>query len=275
MGKNDSRANPSWELIKVYADEGITGTSTVKRKQFNQMISSALAGGIDLILTKEVSRFARNTVDTLQYTRDLTANNVRVIIINDNIDTKDKDTEFRLTIMASVAQEESRKTSERVRWGMTRRMEQGKVSVRDIYGYDVSEGILNVNPEEAEVVKQIFFKYVYEKKGTRAIAEELNKSGAYLSKRINKWTKKNVADILSNEKHVGDIEFKSKTDGSDLGRYRPHLYHLFEYLFNSIKVQDPERANRSGFVICAEVCKRLYIVLAFFAYGFGQSNRHF
>ena len=200
--------NPSWEMIEVYADEGITGTNTKKRKQFNKMINNALAGGIDLILTKEVSRFARNTVDTLQYTRELTANNVRVIFINDNIDTKDKDTEFRLTIMASVAQEESRKTSERVKWGMNRRMEQGKVSVRDIYGYDVSDGMLYVNSEEAEVVRLIFHKYVYEKKGIRAIAIELNESGAYLSKRIEKWTKKNVSDILSNEKHVGDIEFK-------------------------------------------------------------------
>jgi DNA invertase Pin-like site-specific DNA recombinase len=91
------------------------------------MIATAIAGGIDLIVTKEVSRFARNTVDTLSYTRKLSAENVRVIFINDNIDTKDKDSEFRLTIMASVAQEESRKTSERIKWGMTRRMERGNV----------------------------------------------------------------------------------------------------------------------------------------------------
>jgi len=100
--------NPDWEMVAIYADEGLSGTTTVKRTQFNKMINNALAGGIDLIITKEVSRFARNTVDTLSYTRELTANNVRVIFINDNIDTKDKDSEFRLTIMASVAQEESR-----------------------------------------------------------------------------------------------------------------------------------------------------------------------
>ena len=200
--------NPDWELVAIYADEGLSGTTTKKRDQFKKMIDTALAGGIDLIITKEVSRFARNTVDTLSYTRELTANNVRVIFINDNIDTKDKDSEFRLTIMASVAQEESRKTSERVKWGMTRRMEQGKVSIIDIYGYDIVDGRLIVNPEEAAVVKSIFHKYVYEKKGMTVIAQELNESGAYTSKRIKKWDRKNIARILASEKYVGDLEFK-------------------------------------------------------------------
>jgi len=200
--------NPSWQLVSVYADEGITGTSTAKRTQFNKMIANAIAGGIDLIVTKEVSRFARNTVDTLSYTRKLTTHNVRVIFINDNIDTKDKDSEFRLTIMASVAQEESRKTSERIKWGMNRRMERGKVSVRDIYGYDIYDGVLSLNHEEAVVVKLIFHKYAYEKKGLRVIAQELNESGALLSKRIQKWTTRNVSHILSNEKYVGDLIFK-------------------------------------------------------------------
>jgi len=200
--------NPDWELVNVYADEGLSGTCTAKRKQFNRMIANALSGGIDLIVTKEVSRFARNTVDTLSFTRELIANNVRVVFINDNIDTKDKDSEFRLTIMASVAQEESRKTSERVKWGMTRRMEQGKVSIIDIYGYDIVDGKLIVNPEEAAVVKLIFHKYVYENKGLSMIAQELNESGALVSKRIRKWTKKNVSRILISEKYVGDLEFK-------------------------------------------------------------------
>ena len=190
------------------ADEATSGTTTAKRTQFNQMIANALAGGIDLIVTKEVSRFARNTVDTLSYTRKLTANSVRVIFISDNIDTKDKDSEFRLTIMASVAQEESRKTSERIKWDMTRRMERGKVTIRDIYGYDVSDGILSVNQEEAVVVKLIFHKYVYEEKGLRAIAQELNDTGAMTSKRIKKWTTKNVSRILADEKYVGDLVFK-------------------------------------------------------------------
>ena len=200
--------DPSWQLVKVYADEGISGTSTAKRVQFNKMIANALTGGIDLIVTKEVSRFARNTVDTLSHTRKLMAENVRVIFINDNIDTKDPDSEFRLTIMASVAQEESRKNSERTKWGMTRRMEDGKVTIRDMFGYDVSDGRLTLNPEEAVVVRQIFHKYVYERKGLRKIAQELNESGALVSKRIKRWTPSTLYRMLANEKYVGDLEFK-------------------------------------------------------------------
>ncbi len=126
------RQHEGWNLIEVYYDEGITGTSVKKRENFSRMISDAESGGIDLILTKEVSRFARNTVDTLTYTRKLTAINVGVIFTNDGIDTRDKDSELRLTIMASIAQEESRKTSERVKWGVRRKIESGQVFCRQL-----------------------------------------------------------------------------------------------------------------------------------------------
>lgn len=119
--------NPMMELVEIYADKGISGTSTKRRAAFNRMIEDAKAGKIDLIVTKEVSRFARNTVDTLQITRELSAAGVGVLFLNDNIDTTCADDEFRLTIMASIAQQESKKTSERVKWGQTRRMEQGVV----------------------------------------------------------------------------------------------------------------------------------------------------
>ena len=111
-----------WELIEVYYDEGITGTSVKKRDGFNRMIKDCENGKINLILTKEVSRFARNTVDTLCFTRKLSALGIGVIFMNDGIDTRDKDGELRLTIMASIAQEESRKVSERVKWGIRRKM---------------------------------------------------------------------------------------------------------------------------------------------------------
>ena len=114
-----------WELIEVYSDEGITGTSTKKRDNFNRMIKDCEEGKIDTILTKEVSRFARNTIDTLTYTRKLSDLGINVIFMNDGIDTNDKDGELRLTIMASIAQEESRKISERVKWGIRRKMEAG------------------------------------------------------------------------------------------------------------------------------------------------------
>ena len=118
-------SNSEWELVEVYYDEGITGTSTKKRDGFNRMIADCEKGKINTILTKEVSRFARNTVDTLNYTRKLKELNINVIFMNDGIDTNDKDGELRLTLMASIAQEESRKISERIKWSLKRNMEKG------------------------------------------------------------------------------------------------------------------------------------------------------
>ena len=128
--------NPDWELYEVFADEGISGTNTKKRKEFNRMIACAKNGDFDLIITKEISRFARNTLDSIYYTRDLKKHGVGVIFMNDNINTLDGDAELRLAIMSSIAQEESRKTSERVKWGQKRQMEQGVVFGRSMLGYD-------------------------------------------------------------------------------------------------------------------------------------------
>ena len=119
--------NPDWELYEIFADEGISGTNTKKRSEFKRMIACAKEGDFDLIITKEISRFARNTLDSIYYTRDLKKHGVGVIFMNDNINTLDGDAELRLAIMSSIAQEESRKTSERVKWGQKRQMEQGVV----------------------------------------------------------------------------------------------------------------------------------------------------
>ena len=109
--------HPDWELYEVFADQGVSGTSINKRKEFKRMIESAENYEFDLIITKEISRFARNTGDSIEYTRRLKKHGVGVIFLNDNIDTRDPDSELRLTIMASLAQDESRRTSERVKWG--------------------------------------------------------------------------------------------------------------------------------------------------------------
>ena len=164
--------NSEWRFGGIYADEGITGTNTRKRDEFNKMIREALAGNIDLIITKEVSRFARNTVDTLSYVRLLKSKGVGVVFINDNIDSRDKDGEFRLTIMASVAQEESRKTSERVKWGQKRQMERGFVFGNGPFGYKCEKGVLKIQEDEAVIVRDIFNRYVYEQKGISVIAKE-------------------------------------------------------------------------------------------------------
>ena len=145
------------------------------------MIADAINGKIDLIITKEVSRFARNTVDTLSYTRKLKQFDVGVIFILDNIDSRDVDAEFRLTIMASNAQEESRKTSERVKWGQKRQMEKGVVFGRSLLGYIVDNGKISINQEEVPIVKKIFHKYTIEGKGTHVIARELLEEGIELS----------------------------------------------------------------------------------------------
>ncbi|MBM6668791.1 recombinase family protein [Lacrimispora saccharolytica] len=193
-----------WKLSEVYYDEGITGTQTKKRTGFNQMVQDALHGEVDLIITKEVARFARNTVDTLSYTRQLKAAGVGVIFTIDNIDTRDADGELRLTIMASIAQEESRKTSERVKWGQKRQMEKGIVFGRDLLGYTVQNGKLYINEEEVPIVKAIFHKYTNEGKGTWTIARELLAEGMR-PKRIALWSNVVILRVLRNEKYVGDL----------------------------------------------------------------------
>lgn len=193
-----------WVLSDVYYDEGISGTQTKKRAGFNAMIEEAMQGGIDLILTKEVCRFARNTVDTLSYTRKLKDNGIGVVFTIDNIDTRDADGELRLTIMASIAQEESRKTSERVKWGQKRRMEQGVVFGRDMLGYTVQNGTLSVNEEEVPVVRAIFHKFTNEGKGTHVIARELLEEGMR-PMRVKLWSNTIILRVLRNEKYVGDL----------------------------------------------------------------------
>lgn len=197
-------SQPGMKLSEVYYDEGISGTQTNKRAGFNQMIEDAMQGKFNLILTKEVSRFARNTVDTLYYTRKLKEAGVGVIFTMDNIDTRDADGELRLTIMASLAQEESRKTSERVKWGQKRRMEQGVVFGRDLLGYTVKDGVLSVNEEEVPAVKAIFHKYTNEGKGTHVIARELSEEG-FRPKYIKQWSNTVILRALRNEKYVGDL----------------------------------------------------------------------
>jgi DNA invertase Pin-like site-specific DNA recombinase len=132
------QANPAWEFVEVYTDEGISGTGTKKRKGFNRMIADAMAGKIDLIITKSVSRFARNTVDTLTTVRKLKEKGIEVFFQKENIFTLDSKGELLITIMSSLAQEESRSISENVTWGMRRRFEDGKVSLpyKRFLGYE-------------------------------------------------------------------------------------------------------------------------------------------
>ena len=196
--------HPDWELYEVFADEGISGTNTKKRKEFNRMIACAQSGDFDLIITKEISRFARNTLDSIYYTRELKKYGVGVIFMNDGINTLDGDAELRLAIMSSIAQEESRKTSERVKWGQKRQMEQGVVFGRSMLGYDVKDGKMTINEEGAEVVRLIFHKFVHEGKGTHVIARELREEGIH-PMRVKEWSNTVILRLIRNEKYCGDL----------------------------------------------------------------------
>lgn len=196
--------NAGWELYEIFADAGITGTNTKKRREFNRMIAAAESGAFDLIITKEISRFARNTLDSIYYTRSLKRHGVGVIFLNDGINTLDNDAELRLAIMSSIAQEESRKTSERVKWGQKRRMEQGVVFGRSMLGYDVRDGKMYINEKGARIVRLIFHKFVYEGKGTHVIARELQEAG-YFPMRGGRWQNTVILRIIRNEKYCGDL----------------------------------------------------------------------
>lgn len=199
------QSRPNWELYQVYADEGITGTSTKKRTQFNKMMNDAYSGKFEIILTKEVSRFSRNLLDTIAYTRELKALGIGVIFMNDGFSSLDPDAELRLSIMGSIAQEESRKTSSRVKWGQSRQMEKGIVFGASMLGYEVRDGKLSINPEGAEIVRLIFQKYTVEKKGTSTIARELREAGIKTLYGSTMWKDTSIVRILRNEKYVGDL----------------------------------------------------------------------
>ena len=197
--------NPDWDLYRIYSDEGITGTSTQRRVGFNSMIQDARSKKFDLIITKEVSRFSRNILDTISFTRELKSLGIGVIFMNDGINTMDSDSELRLSIMSSIAQEESRKTSMRVKWGQIRQMERGVVFGNSLLGYTVENGKIRIEPIGAELVRQIFMKYGIERKGTVTIAKELQEAGIRTPTGKTAWSCNQLLRVLKNEKYVGDL----------------------------------------------------------------------
>ena len=157
------KKNPGWELAGIYADDGISGTNTKKREEFNRLIDDCMAGRVDMVVTKSISRFARNTLDCLKYIRQLKDKNIAVFFEKEAINTLDAKGEVLLTIMASLAQQESQSLSQNVRLGLQYRYQQGKVQVctNRFLGYDKDEdGNLVINPEEAEVVRRIYREYL-------------------------------------------------------------------------------------------------------------------
>lgn len=273
------RRNPLWELYNIYVDDGISGTSTKKRVAFNQMIEDAKGGKFDLIITKEISRFARNILDSIGYTRELKNLGVGVIFLNDNINTLDNDAEMRLAFFSTMAQEESRKTSERVKWGLRRQMEKGVVLGRDMLGYDVRNGQLIINEEGAETVKLIYHKFLDEGKGAHRIARELREEGVKTSTRMKDWSYTVILRILRNEKYCGDLvqqktytpdylSHKKKRNYGEIETVEIHNHHepiisreRFEAVQRELERRRPAEstvkafANRyalSGKIVCGE-----------------------
>lgn len=211
---------PTWEFAGIYADDGISGTNTKKREQFNKMIAACKAGKIDLIVTKSISRFARNTIDCLKYIRDLKAINVAIFFEKENINTMDAKGEVLITIMASLAQQESESLSQNVKMGIQYRYQQSKVFVNHNHflGYTKdAQGKLVIEPEEAKVIKRIFYSYL-NGMSMKQIADSLKADGILTGGKTKNWQSSGVSKILKNEKYMGDallqktytIDFLSK-----------------------------------------------------------------
>ena len=200
------QSNPDWSFVSVFADRGITGTNTKNRDEFNKMVDLAMNGEIDLILTKSISRFARNTVDTLQTVRELKAVGVEVWFEKENRHTFDPKCEMMLTIMSSLAQEESRSISENVRWGQRQSMRKGKVHLAysHFLGYKKGEdGRPEIVEEEAEIIRSIYNRYL-SGETINTIADELTEAGIPTPSGKQKWSVSTVRSILSNEKYKGE-----------------------------------------------------------------------
>lgn len=200
------KKNPEWEFAGIYADDGISGTNTKNREEFNRMIDDCEAGIIDMIITKSISRFARNTLDCLKYIRQLKEKNIPVFFEKESINTMDAKGEVLLTIMASLAQQESQSLSQNVKLGLQFRYQNGQVQVNHnrFLGYTKDEdGNLVIDPEQAEIVKRIYREYL-EGSSMDKIASGLEADGILTGAGKPRWHTSTINKILRNEKYIGD-----------------------------------------------------------------------
>ncbi|MBU3196011.1 recombinase family protein [Clostridium algidicarnis] len=203
---NFIQKNEEWEFAKIFADDGISGTNTKKREEFNRMIEECMAGNIDMIITKSISRFARNTLDCLKYIRLLKEKNIPVYFEKENINSLDSKGEILLTIMASLAQQESESLSKNVKLGLQLRYQNGEVQVNHnrFMGYTKDEeGHLIIEPTEAEIIKRIYLEYL-QGSSLKQIGEGLESDGILTAAGKAKWRPETIKKILKNEKYIGD-----------------------------------------------------------------------
>lgn len=195
--------NSNWEYVEGYVDEGISGVSTAKRERFNEMIEDGKLGLFDLVITKEVSRFARNTLDSIRFTRELLSNGVAVYFQSDNINTLDEDSELRLTIMSSMAQDESRKISNRVRFGHHQAIKNGTIlGTNNMFGYTKKDGKLIIDEEQVEFIRELFEMYATGKFSMKQMEKHFYQKGIRNSKG-NKLSHSTMGNIIRNPKYKG------------------------------------------------------------------------
>lgn len=213
---NKINSNPDWEPVRVFADEGITGVSTLKRSEFNEMIEMCKEGKIDVIVTKSIHRFARNTLDTVKYVRMLRAMNINVIFEQEGLQGVNPNDEQFITIHASMAQNYSQTLSENVKWGYRRCFARGEVYFGGkMLGYTKGEnGEIEIVPHEAETVRFIYTRYL-DGCSTKQIAKELENRGILTARGNKKWDHVAIDKILANEKYMGDA-LSQKTFTTDL-----------------------------------------------------------
>ena len=195
--------NPNWTFVEGYIDEGLSGASVVKRENFQNMIADAEAGKFDLIITKEITRFARNTLDSIQYTRKLLSHGVGVFFQNDNINTFEEDSELRLTIMSGIAQDELRKHSSRVKFGHKQAVKKGIVlGCNNLFGYTWKDKRLYIDEGEARIVRELFERYATGEYSTKSIAKLFEEKG-YRSRSGTLIAPQVLSKILSNPRYKG------------------------------------------------------------------------
>ncbi len=229
---DQARSHSNWIIVDKYIDEGITGTQAKKRPAFLKMLEDARSDKFDLIVTREVCRFARNTVDTLVVTRELKNLGIEVYFVEDNIWTLDGDGELRLTIMATLAQEESRKVSERVKAGQHITREKGIVYGNgNILGYDHVGHTYVINKEQAETVRMIFDLYLQGEMGGKQIANEMIKRGRLTAAGTTKWTFSIITRVLKNATYMGVMAYGKSFSNNYLEQKRINNHNAETYLY--------------------------------------------
>ena len=201
--ENMIQEKKQWTFVPGYIDEGLSGISTKKRENFNRMVDDAAAGKFDLVITKEISRFARNTLDSIRFTRELLSHGVGVFFQNDNINTLDEDSELRLSIMSSIAQDELRKLSSRVKFGHQQAIKSGVVLGNNrIFGYTKADGKLIIDETEAAMVRELFELYATGEYSMKQI-EAIFWSKGYRNHNGNKIAHNTMSNMISNPKYKG------------------------------------------------------------------------